>query len=368
MLYPVVPLYLTAVLGAPVSVVGLIEGLAEGTSSLLKLVSGQLADRRPARLPFVIAGYALAALSKPLLALAGSWPLVLAARLLDRTGKGLRGPARDAIIAASTPPAARGRAFGVHRALDTAGAVLGPALGLVALGWAQLSYRTIFLLAFVPAAAAVALAVTVREPERLATAAPPEPGRRRLDPTLKRLLWVVGVFAVGNSSNAFLLLRARDLGWSATGVIGLYVLYNLVYATAATPLGALSDRVGRPRVLAFGLLVAAVVYAGYALAPGPWAAAGLLALYGLHAGATRSVARAWVSDLSRPDERAAAQGWYQMIDGLGVLAASVLAGLLWDAYGAAAAFLLGAVTSGAAALLLVALGPAPPPRLPAGSP
>lgn len=353
MLYPVVPLFLTGVLGAPMAVVGLVEGLAEATASLLKLVSGRLVDRSRKRLPWVLWGYGLAAASKPLLAAATAWPGVLAARMLDRTGKGLRGPARDAIIADSTAPAIRGRAFGLHRAMDTAGAVLGPLLGMVGLGALGLGYRTLFLLAAVPGAIAVLLALAVREPSHALAGGGNGARSVVLPGPLWRFVAVATVFSIGNSSNAFLLLRARDLGWGETGVIGLYVLYNVVYALGSTPLGALSDRLGRRTVLAAGFAVAAVVYGGLALWAVPLAAPVFLAVYGLHDAATVGTARAYITELAPAEAPATALGLYQMARGLSLLVASLVAGGLWTLAGAPVAFLFSTVTSILAALLLL---------------
>lgn len=353
MLYPVVPLFLTGVLGAPMAAVGLIEGLAEGTASLLKLPAGRIADRVPRRKPLVVAGYTTSALARPLLALAGSWPAVLGVRLLDRAGKGLRGPARDALIADSTHPGQRGRAFGLHRAMDTAGAVVGPLLGLVAMGALALDYRTIFWLAALPAAVSVGLLLLLREPPR--SLPPPARGLTGAlpGPELRRLLLIAGLFSLGNSSNAFLLLRARDLGWSDSGVIGLYALFNAVYALTATPLGALSDRLGRRTLVGAGFLAAGLVYAAFALNRSPTVAALLLASYGLYVAATSGAMKAWVTELCPGDEVATAMGWYQMVTGLGLLGASLLAGWLWTAFGAPAAFALGALLSFTCCVLLV---------------
>lgn len=354
MLYPIIPLYLTAVLHAPMSVVGLIEGLAESTASLLKLASGMASDRSGRRRPFVVAGYGLSAVSKPLLALASSWPLLLAVRLVDRTGKGIRGPARDAMIAAATPAADRGRAFGFHRALDTVGAILGPLIALLAIGVLGLGYRTIFLLATVPAVGGVLL---LRALDRKRPAPPaPEPAAPAVDgPPDRRLyafLVVIGVFSLGNSSNVFLLLRARDLGYSETGVIGLYVLYNLVYAIAATPAGQLADRIGRRRVLLAALGIATVVYVGFALAASQLAVALLMAFYGLFAAANAGASRAYVASLASSERRATIMGAYQMVTSGLLLVASTVAGLLWTHVGPHAPFWFGAATAFVAATLL----------------
>lgn len=360
MLYPIIPLYLTEILLAPIGAVGLIEGVAEATANLLKGVSGRLADRSSKRMPFVFAGYGLAAAAKPLLALVTTWPGVLAARVVDRTGKGLRGPARDAVIVESTPPGSRGAAFGWHRSMDTFGAVLGPLVGLALLRWSGLEYRQLFWVAAIPAGLGVLCLFGVREaaaarPEPESAAAPQRAARKTPNLPMRRFLFVVALFSLGNSSNAFLLLRARDLGWSATGVILLYVFFNLAYALVAAPAGRLSDRYGRRKVLAAGLVVSALVYAGFALADSRLWAAVLLPLYGAYAGAFGGAARAFVADLAPADKVASALGTYQMITGFGVLVASIAAGALWSAYGPAAPFVLGAATSALAAVALISV-------------
>ncbi|NKB88720.1 MAG: MFS transporter [Acidobacteria bacterium] len=355
MLYPVIPLYLTEVLLAPVGVVGIVEGIAEATASVMKGVSGRLADRAPRRLPFVYVGYGLAALAKPLLAVTASWHGVLAARLIDRTGKGIRGPARDGLISDSTAADQRGAAYGWHKGTDTLGAVAGPliGLGLLTLG---MSYTSLFLLATAPAALGVLLLSAVREPQR-----DPPPVTPRVHSAaprdLRRFLVVMAIFAVGNSSNAFLLLRARDLGWSPTGVILLYVGFNVAYALIASPAGKLSDRIGRRRVLLTGLVASTLVYAGFAIADSYFWAAILLPLYGAYAGAFGGAGRALVADLAPHDGLAGAMGNYQLVSGLGALAASLVAGALWAAYGPAAPFVYGAATSAIATVGLVAAIP-----------
>lgn len=347
MLYPVIPLFLTAVLHAPMSVVGLVEGVAEGTASLLKIASGWISDRIGRRKPLVIWGYALSAASKPLLALARSWQAVLLLRFTDRTGKGLRTSPRDALIAASCPVDARGAAFGMHRALDTLGAVIGPAIALAYLHLLPGNYRPLFLLAAIPAAAGVLILRPVREP-----ATGPRKGRsesvqntRLPDKTLagrfRRFVLAYAVFAAGNSSDVFLLLKARHAGFSDSGVLLLYLFYNVVYALAAAPAGWLSDRLPRVRFFAGGLFWFALVYAGFALFSQPAAIWILFALYGFYAAATEGVGRACVADFSPPQSRGTAMGIFHTVNGLLVLAASIVAGILWDRIGPAAPFLYG---------------------------
>jgi MFS family permease len=383
MLYPVVPLFLTTVLGAPMTAVGLIEGVAECTASLLKVVSGWYSDRLRRRRPFLFAGYALSAVSKPLLALAASWHLVLASRLLDRLGKGVRTGARDSLIAASCDPAHRGKAFGLHRAMDTVGAFLGPLFALLLLSHFHTSYRTVFLIAFIPALAGVtAILLVKREPAAklrdwlafrsnqprppsthgakcvpvpdfaATTAVLPPP---LISPDLRRFLFVVGLFALGNSSDVFLLLRAKDAGFSQTLVLLVYVFYNLVHALAALPAGWLSDRLGRRGIIVGGYCTFAAVYLGFAFAPHPALIWVLFALYGFYGAAAEGVAKAHVADLSSPGTRGTAMGLLQTVMGLMAFIASLAAGALWQHVAPSAPFIYGATCALLAAGVFVLL-------------
>lgn len=360
MLYPIVPVFLTATLGAPVAAVGLVEGVAECAASLLRTVSGWLSDRIGRRRPLVALGYGLSAVAKPLLALAFGWPLVLLARFLDRTGKGVRGAPRDALIAEWSAPAERGRAFGFHRMMDTAGAVVGPLIALVALWLLADNLRLVFVLAFAPAAAAVSLVALVRERRPVgAKGAPPVSFRLSgYDRRFKALLVVTLVFALGNSSDAFLILRARDLGLSAAMVVLAYTVYNVVYAALSLPAGIVSDAIGRRNVMLVGFGIFAAVYLGFAVAGNAALVWPLFAVYGAYIALTDGIGRALVADLVPADRRATALGLYSTVLGVTVLAASVVAGVLWDLIGPAAPFLYGACTAGLATLLLAALLPA----------
>jgi MFS family permease len=344
MIYPLVPLFLTRVLGAPVAVVGVIEGLAETTASALKGVSGWLSDRIARRRPLVVAGYGLAAIAKPLLALAAGWPLVLVARVIDRFGKGLRNSPRDAWIGDSTAEALRGRAFGFHRAADQIGAVAGPLLVLPLLALFHQNLRALFVAAFVPAALGVAALAAVRETGRgsAPSAARPVFRWRGQPAAFRSFLIVMTLFALGNSSDMFLILRARQLGAEAGAVVLLFALYNAVYAVASYPAGALSDRIGRTRVMTAGLAVFALVYTGFGVTRGAGWLWALFAIYGLYQGLTDGVSRALVVDLVPAELRGTALGAYSMATGLAALPASVIAGLLWQKAGPAAPFLYGA--------------------------
>lgn len=366
--YPLIPLFLTGVLRTPIAAVGLIEGVAESTASLLKVASGWWSDRIGRRMPLVVAGYALAALGKVLLAFAGSWPMVFGARFVDRFGKGVRGAPRDALLADVTEPDQRGRAFGLHRAMDTAGAVVGPLLALALVALFDDRLRLVFLVAAVPGVLAVVALAFVHEPARTPPARPAAPPptadstaapaavRSRLDRRLVLFFAATLVFALGNSSDVFILLRAKDLGLSTTLVVLVYVVYNFVYMSAAYPIGTLSDRIGRRGIFVAGLLTFATVYLGLALVREAWLVWPLFAMYGLYMAATDGVGKALISDLAPADRRGAVLGLYGTITGVSTLGASLAAGLLWDFVGVPAPFLLGAFGALAAAVLLLVGG------------
>jgi MFS family permease len=376
MIYPLIPIFLTATLGAPVAIVGLIEGIAESTASLLKLASGWFSDHVRRRLPLVVSGYALAALGKLLLALAAAWPIVMFARFIDRFGKGIRGTPRDALIADSTPPDVRGRAYGLHRSMDTAGAVIGPLLGLGLVALLNDDMRLVFLLAVVPGTLAVVSLALVKEPV-LPTreASPAVPGRHTgivarvgsLDGRLKLFLLASVVFALGNSSDIFLILRAKDLGLSTTATVFAYVIYNCVYMASALPAGIVSDRIGRRAVLITGLAIFAAVYAGFALTDRPVHVWPLFAAYGLYIAMTDGVGKALITDLAPGSSRATVLGAYGMITGLATLLASALAGLLWDLVAPWAPFALGAMGAAAGALMLALIRTNPRPEVARGA-
>jgi len=361
MVYPLVPLFLTSTLGAPLVAVGLIEGLAEGAASLFKTAGGWLSDRLGVRRPLVIAGYALSAASKPLMAAAYVWPVALLVRFGDRTGKGIRTAPRDALVADVTPPELRGRAFGFHRAADTLGAVTGPVAALGLLAAFDDSFRLVFIVAFAPAVAGVALLSLVRErPPGAAETAAAASGWRDLGAGFYVFLAVSLLFAVGNSSDVFLLLRAKNVGLGNTEVVLAYVVFNLVYATVAMPAGIASDRLGRRVVIGLGFAIFAAVYAGFGLAGGGAAIWPLFAVYGLYMAMTEGVGRALVVDFVPAERRATALGLYQGAMGAMILLSSVIAGALWDVVSPSAPFFLGGATALAAlVLLLVAL-----PRIP----
>jgi MFS family permease len=360
MVYPLVPIFLTTVLGAPVAAVGLIEGIAESTASVLKVFAGWWSDKVGKRLPLTMAGYGFAAAGKLLLALAFAWPLVLFARFVDRFGKGIRGAPRDALIADSTPPALRGRAFGVHRSMDTAGAVLGPLLALALAALLHDRLRWVFAIAVIPGVLGVLALLLVREPPHKAAlgSRPPALTLRGLDRRLRLFLLVSLIFALGNSSDVFLILRAKDLGLSTTAVVLAYVVYNFIYMAAATPAGIVSDRVGRRNVFLLGLLIFAAVYAGFALTSRAALVWPLFAVYGLYIALTDGTGKALITDLAPGGSRATALGVYGTLTGLAALVASLVAGVLWDSVGEWTPFALGAAGALLAAALLVTTLPA----------
>ena len=338
MLYPVMPLFLTGVLGAPVAVVGLIEGLGEAMASVMKIVSGRLADVRKRR-PLIALGYGLSSLAKPLIGLAQVWPLVLVARVVDRTGKGIRTSPRDALIADETPAHLRGRAFGFHRASDTAGAVCGPLIGLGVyelLGGHASDIRPLFYVAFIPAIISVALIVFVREANTPQTGQPQldaVPLRKEYPRHFWRVLAFLTLFGVVNFSDALLILRAKALGLGFVAIIGAYVLYNLMYAGLAYPAGRLSDRVPRRIIFAGGLAVFATAYLGLGVVTTSAWVWPLFAVYGAFTAMTDGVGKAWITDLLPPDRHGSGLGLYQGVVGAGSLVAGVWAGLAWHGNG-----------------------------------
>jgi len=372
MIFNVLPLFLLNVLKVGTPIIGLIEGIAEGTASLFKLVSGWLSDRLGRRKSLTVFGYSLSTLSKPFLYIASSWAVVLAVRFTDRVGKGIRDAPRDALVADSTADNERGRSFGFHRAMDTAGAVLGIALAalivyLVEREGLQLTwhaFRALVLSGIGPAVLAVLILLffvrekkkgAQRKPGEPATAQPVReaPAKTTLDRRFKLFLLIMVLFTLGNSSDAFLILRAQNLGFSVFWVLILFVAFNLVYALAATPAGVISDKLGRKRVIVVGWTIYVLSYLGLGLASAKWEVWLLFALYGLYYGISEGVTRAFVSDLVPVEKRGTAYGWYHAAVGISLLPASVIAGLLWQYISPAVTFYFGAGMAGVAMLGLL---------------
>jgi len=356
LLYPLLPIYLTAVLGAPPAVVGAIEGVAEGAASLTKLAAGPLGDRF-ARRPLIASGYGMAALGKLMVAAFAAWPGVLAGRVVDRLGKGLRGVPRDALLVTDVDVSFRGRVFGFHRAMDTAGAVVGPLIGLA--GYELLDHRIEPLLwvAVVPAVLSVALVFLAREPRRAVAVARIEVFARVRD--LPGGYWRVAAllvaFALVNFPDALLLLRLNEIGFSVGEVILAYVTYNAVYALSSYPAGLLADRLPRSTVFGIGLVFFAIGYLGLGLTHNPVAAWLLIGAYGLFTGCTDGVGKAWISSLVGREVQSSAQGVFQGATGFAVMAAGVWAGLAWGADGTVPLLVSGAV-GGVFAVVVLGMG------------
>ena len=375
MVINLVPLFLSNVLGAGTAVIGLIEAVAEATASLLKVFSGWMSDRLQARKWLAVSGYGLSALAKPFFYFAASWQAVLAVRWADRVGKGVRTAPRDALVAESIDEDQRGLAFGFHRAADTGGAVIGL---LIALGiiWATQStaadlgrstFQAVVLVSLVPAALAVlSLAIGARDVAVKAPSERPAITFRGLGRPFLIFLFIVGLFDLGNSSDAFLVLRAKDVGLSVLDITAVLVVFNLVYALVSTPAGSLSDRIGRRKVIVGGWLAYAAIYLGFGLARTGWHVWVLYALYGAYYGLAYGTAKALVADLVPAELRGTAYGTYNATLALLDLPASLIAGLLWEGvgtwkgFGAPAPFLFGGILALAAAVLMILWHPPRP--------
>ena len=356
MIHALLPLYMVTVLGTSVVAVGFIEGIAEATASITKVFSGALSDRLGKRKLLTVLGYGLGALTKPVFPMASGLEWLTAARFVDRIGKGIRGAPRDALVADVTPPELRGAAFGLRQALDTVGAFLGPLLA-IALMWLTASqFQTVFWVAVIPAFIAVYILVAfVREPEASPAARPLRSPLAldelvRLGPAYWRLIGLAMVFTLARFSEAFLLLRAQDMGLAPLWAPAVLVLMALAYSLSAYPAGALSDRVGRRGVLMFGLGLLAAADLLLALLPG-WAGLALgVAAWGLHLGFTQGIFAALIADSAPANLRGTAFGLFNLLTGVALLVASVVAGLLWDGAGFQATFLVGAGFAGATLL------------------
>jgi MFS family permease len=356
MIYPLLPLFLSSVLGASATALGAIEGAAESVAALLKLASGAWSDRLTRRKPLVVVGYALASIVRPLIGLAQGVGQVAALRVTDRIGKGIRTSPRDALIADAVAPSQRGVAYGLHRAGDHLGGVLGPVLAFVLLQFAGISLRTMFLLAAIPAALSVLVLITAvheASTRRDGAAALKLGVGDGLGSKYWRYLAVLFLFALGNASDAFLLLRASALGVAAAQVPLLWAAHHVVKALANIPGGALSDRVGRRPLIVAGWAVYAMVYLAFARASTAWHAWLLFLGYGLYFGLTEGVEKAFVADLVPERLRGTAFGWFHFTLGLAAFPASLLFGVLWDKRGPEVAFGTAAALAGAASVLLL---------------
>lgn len=373
MVYPIIPLYLTAAFGATPALVGVIEGIAESTASLLKVFSGYITDKYKKKKPIAFAGYATGLLYKLALLFAGSWAGILTARVIDRLGKGIRTAPRDVMVSESAEGDNMGKAFGVHKALDMAGSALGILLSYMLLkglagGFASDhgfggtgadmigTYRFIFIVSIVPTVLALLMFAFIKEkkePRQIKQREKFWTGLSALDGRLKLYLFIVFLFTLGNSSNTFLLLRAKSAGFDDTNVILLYFLYNLTASVLAVPFGKLSDRIGRKSVLTCGYLLFSAVYAGFAFASSAPAFIVIFAVYGVFTAMTAGVERALIAEIAPVRLKGTMLGLHSTVSGIALLPASVICGFLWNQFGTAVPFLFGAAMSMLAAILLM---------------
>ncbi|PIV09859.1 MFS transporter [Candidatus Roizmanbacteria bacterium CG02_land_8_20_14_3_00_36_15] len=370
MIYPIVPIFLTTVLGAPVFIVGMIEGIAEATASLGKFIFGYLSDKIHKRKIFVVVGYAASSISKLLIGLASVWPFVLFARFIDRFGKGLRTGARDSILLQNTTSKDKGFIFGFHRAFDSAGAFLGPILALILLTVFKENIRTIFFIAFIPAVIGVLLLTILIKEENEKAKIPvlnqspgaPLSGVRRVKNTVSSfrmmddrliIFFIISIiFALGNSSDAFLILRAKNLGLTTTMTIFAYVLYNFFQSVFSMPAGSLADKIGARTVYAVGLLVFALVYFSFGIINHPLLIWILFPIYGIYIAATDGVSKAYISEFITEKESGTYFGLYQTGTAIASIIASFVAGILWTKVQPSAAFFYGAAMAMLAFLVL----------------
>jgi MFS family permease len=356
MLYPVLPVYLKSI-GFSIVLIGILEGVAEATAGLSKGYFGKLSDSTGKRVPFVQLGYSLSAISKPMMALFVYPMWIFFARTMDRLGKGLRTGARDAILSDEATSATKGKVFGLHRSMDTLGAVVGPSLALLYLYYYPNDYKTLFLIAFIPGLIAIATTFFLHDQRvtdhrgKGATSFFSFLSYWKQSPVAYRKL-VIGLlaFALFNSSDVFLLLKAKQAGLSDTTVIGIYIFYNLVYALLAFPLGALADKIGLKKMFLFGLLLFTVVYFGMSISTELWMFLVLFFLYGVYAGATEGISKAWISNVADKKDTATAIGTYSGFQSICAMVASSIAGLVWFQFGASATFL---VTAGASGIISI---------------
>ncbi|MDD2534043.1 MAG: MFS transporter [Eubacteriales bacterium] len=366
MVYPLIPLYLTAVFGATPTLIGLIEGIAESLASLLKVFSGYATDRFQQKRRLAFLGYSTSLFYKLALILATSWSGILLARVIDRVGKGIRTTPRDVLVSESAAPGQLGRAFGIHKALDMAGSAVGiliayflvkamPVVAATDQVTTNTTYKQLFLISIVPALIGLSLFALIKEQKVNRKVMHREPfwqNINRLNRPLKIYLTVAFLFTLGNSSNAFLLLRARSIGFDDASVILLYFIYSISAAVLAIPLGQRSDKIGRKRILVVGYLVFAMVYAGFAVNSSKWLMVVLFALYGLYTAMITGVERAFIAEIAPPALKGTLLGLHATLVGIALLPASLLAGLLWSQFGAFAPFACGSILSLLAALIL----------------
>lgn len=360
MVYPIIPLYLTSVFGATPMLVGVIEGIAESIASLLKVFSGYFTDKYKKKKPVAFLGYATGIIYKAVLIVAGSWLGILSARIIDRIGKGIRTAPRDVMVSESAGDGSTGQAFGIHKALDMAGSAIGILIAYLLLRTMTtgFDYKKIFLLSMIPAGFGLLMFFFIKVKKESRPVVQREPfwkNIKKLDKQLKLYLLVTFLFTLGNSSNAFLLLRAKSVGFSDTSVILLYFIYNLSASLLSVPAGKRSDRVGRKQLLVAGYLVFAVVYTGFAFAAGKPMMIGLFILYGLYTAMITGVERAFIAEISPVELKGTMLGMHSTIVGIALLPASIIAGFLWNKFSAVVPFLFGSAMSLLSAFLLLFL-------------
>ena len=364
--YPLLPVFITQVLGGPPVALGIVEGAADATSSALKIVSGRWSDRLGARKPIVLLGYSLSSLIRPFIAITSTWTHVFLIRVVDRVGKGLRGAPRDAMLASLAPPGQRGRVFGYHWAMDHTGAAIGPLLATVFLYFAPDEYRLLFALTIIPGVLAVV--TLTRVPEQAAAprvpevSGVPEAPRVGFPVPLKKYLWILSIFTLGNSSDAFLLLQLSQTGVPLMGLTLLWSVQHAIKALITMRGGMLSDRFGRRPLIVGGWIVYAVVYAGFAFSDTVYSLVTWFLVYSIYTAAVEGSEKALIADLTPEPLRATAFGWHAAVQGFGALAAGVLFGVIWQFFGASSAFLTGAVLALVAAALLSTIDLAGPTR------
>lgn len=362
MIFTLMPLFLSNVLGATTVVIGFIEGLADSIASLIRIVTGWFSDRLGKRKPLTAIGYTLSAIAKPFMYLASTWAIVLGVRFADRLGKGIRTAPRDALVADSATLENRGKAFGFHRAMDTSGAVCGLVIAAIivfllqrgALELARSTYQVLVLIGIIPAMLALFLFLFIRETRKQNSASirginltsdskiDEKGSSSKSDIRFKMFLAIIFLFTLGNSSDAFLVLRAQNLGNSVLSILLMLVLFNAIYAAISTPAGILSDRLGRKRLMILGWLVYSITYLGFALSSSSWQVWLLFILYGVYYGLAEGVARAFVADLVPANKRGTAYGLFHTVVGATLLPASTIAGWLWHTFTPAAPFYFGA--------------------------
>lgn len=348
MLYPIIPLYLQEI-GFSVVWIGLLEGVAGFTAGISKGYFGKLSDEKGLRLPFVKTGYFLSAISKPMLAVASFKLWIFFARTLDRLGKGIRTAARDALLSKEATRQTKARIFGFHRSLDTLGAVLGPVLALAWLNYYPGGYTSIFYMAFIPGLISVLLIFLLREQKQPASTLPS--GNffsffsywKIATPSYKRLVTGLTLFAIANSSDVFLLLKAKQIGANDKTAIIAYILYNVVYAASSYPMGIVADKLGKKKVFLFGLLLFVLVYGGFVFTSSPVIVYGLFFVYGIYAAATEGIAKAWITNMAHEQNTATAIGFYTSMESVSSLLASLIAGILWSSMGSGYVFLFSTV-------------------------